>query len=119
MNNTALQQEINKVSHVNLTEPLRMAHDIWEKKQGTTYHSSLANFKDWSGNRVYDLISLALAREDQRLAGSDRQDDSIVIPLTEMIILLENTTDPDQDIQEAKLLFSQALMLEEIRLCTH
>ena len=36
-----------------------------------------------------------------------------------MLALLEKATNPDQDIREAKLLFSQALMLEEIRLFTH
>ena len=119
MNNTALQQEIKQVSQLNFTASLRMAKEVWAKKQETPYHSSLANLKDWSGKRVYDLISHALAREDQRLAGTDKQGNSVVVPLAETLILLEKTTNPDQDIREAKLLFSQALMLEEIRLYAH
>lgn len=119
MRNTALQQEIKQVSQVNFTASLRMAKEVWAKKQETPYRSSLADLKDWSGKRVYELISYALAREDQRLAGTAKQADSIVVPLVEMLILLEKTTNPDQDIREAKLLFSQALMLEEIRLYTH
>ena len=51
--------------------------------------------------------------------GTAKQKDSIVVPLSDMLALLEKTTSPDQDIREAKLLFSQALMLEEIRLFTH
>jgi hypothetical protein len=119
MHNTALQQEIHQVSQVNFTESLRMAQEIWTKKQETAYHSSLANFENWSGRRVYELISYALSRENQRLAGTAKQEDSIVVPLAEMLILLEKTTNPDEDVREAKLLFSQALMLEEIRLYTH
>ena len=119
MHNTALQQEIEQVSQVNFTASLRMAKEVWAKKQETPYQSSLASLKDWSGKRVYELVSYALAREDQRLAGSAKQGDSIVVSLAEMLILLEKTTNPDQDTREAKLLFSQALMLEEIRLDTH
>jgi hypothetical protein len=119
MHNTALQQEINKVSPVNFTESLRMAQEIWAKKQQTLYRSSLANLKDWTGKRLYEPISRALAREDQRLAGTAKQEDSIVVPLAEMLILLEKTRNPDEDVCEAKLLFSQALMLEAIRLYTH
>ena len=96
-----------------------MAREIWAKKQETLYHSSSGNLSDWSGKKVYELISYALAREDQRLAGTAKQEDSIVVPLAEMLILLAKTTNPDEDICEAKLLFSQALMLEEIRLYTH
>jgi hypothetical protein len=119
MHNTALQQEINQVAQVNFTGSLRMAQEIWAKKQETLYHSSLANLMDWSGKKVYDLISYALARENQRLTGAAKQEDSIVVPLSEMLILLEKTTNPDEDLREAKLLFSQALMLEEIRLYAH
>jgi len=96
-----------------------MAQEIWAQKQQTVYHSSLPKLKDWSGKRVYELIIYALARENQRLAGTAKQKDSIVVPLSDMLALLEKTTSPDQDIREAKLLFSQALMLEEIRLFTH
>jgi len=119
MRNTALQQEINRVSQVNLTESLRTAREIWAKKQEALFHSSLPDLKDWSGKRVFDLISRALAREDERLAGTAKQEDSIVVPLAEMLVLLEKTTNPDEDLREAKLLFSQALMLEEIRLYSH
>jgi hypothetical protein len=87
-------------------------------KTTKVYHSSLPNLKDWPGKKVYDLISYALARENQRLTGAAKQEDSIVVPLAEMLTLLEKTTNPDQDIGETKLLFSQALMLEEIRLYT-
>lgn len=118
MNNTALQSEINQVSHVNFTTSLRMAQNIWAQKQQAIYHSAVPNSQDWSGKKVYDLISHALAREDQRLGGNAKQADSIVVPLAEMLTLLEKTTNPDEDIREAKLLFSQALMLEEIRLYT-
>ena len=116
MHNTALQQEIKQVSQVNFNASLRMAKDVWAKKQQRPYHSSLANLRNWSGKRVYDLISYALAREDQRLAGTDKQADSIVVPLAEILILLEKTMNSDQDLREVKLLFSQALMLEQIRL---
>ncbi len=116
MHNTALQQEINSVEQVDFDAALQMAQKIWQQKQAVSYQSTLPYAESWQGKRVYDLINLALSRENQRLTSSANQSDSIIIPLTQMLVLLQNTTNADQDIREARLLFSQALMLEEIRL---
>jgi len=72
-----------------------MAQEIWAQTQQTVYHSSLPKLKNWSGKRVYELISHALAREQQRLAGTAKQEDSIVVPLSDMLALLEKTTNHD------------------------
>lgn len=116
MRNTSLQSEINTVKDVNLSNALTMAMKIWQKKQTKLYHSTLPGAEAWYGQKVYSLISLALTRENQRLTSNPKQSTSLVGPLTQMLVLLQNTTHPDQDIREARLLFSQALMLEEARL---
>ena len=116
MHNHALQKEINKVEQVNFDPSLKAALKIWKKKENKIYHSSQTGFTTYKGKHVYDLIHFAMARENQRLSSSKKEDNSIVIPLTNMLQLLEKTTKPSQCVYEARMLFSQALMLEEIRL---
>ena len=77
MHNTALERDINQVSQLNFTESLRMAQEISAQKQRTVYYSSLPKLKDWFGKKIYDLISHALGREDERLGGTGKQDLSV------------------------------------------